>query len=203
MLDRFEQPIQSLLVFGLGNPGAEYEQTRHNVGFLVADELSIACRIPLRETARHSVYGKGEWKGHPIWIVKPTTYMNRSGRAVVELLSKIEADMSQVLVVCDDINLQLGQLRIRTQGSAGGQKGLKSIIESLGTQEFSRLRMGIGPAPSGLPLEDYVLDDFLASEQKLVDPMIDRARQAIQCLLEEGIEATMGRFNQRLDNQVS
>jgi len=189
------------LVFGLGNPGPEYESTRHNAGYLAIDELSRYCRIPLNGTSRHAIYGRGRWKAAEAILVKPMRYMNRSGWAVEELLQKFGYPPQSALVLCDDVNLQLGQVRLRTGGSAGGQKGLKSIIERLGTQEFPRLRLGIGPAPERTPLEDFVLDDFLASERQIVEPMILRARDAVLCVMEEGIKAAMGRYNRRLQEQ--
>ncbi len=189
------------LVFGLGNPGAEYESTRHNAGYLAIDELSRYCRIPLNGTSRHAIYGRGRWKSAEAIFVKPMRYMNRSGWAVEELLLKFDYPPRNALVVCDDVNLQLGQIRLRAGGSAGGQKGLKSIVERLGTQEFPRLRLGIGPAPERVPLEDFVLDDFLPSEQKIVEAMILRARDAVLSVMEEGIRAAMGRYNRRLREQ--
>lgn len=195
------EPSGPWLVFGLGNPGREYESTRHNAGYLAVDELSRYCRIPLNGTAHQAIFGRGRWKTFEAILVKPMRYMNRSGGAVEELLRKFDCPPQRALVICDDVNLQLGRLRLRTGGSAGGQKGLKSIIERLGTQDFPRLRLGIGPAPERVPLEDFVLDDFLPSEQKIVEPMILRARDAVLCVMEEGIRAAMGRFNRNLQQQ--
>ena len=123
--------------------------------------------------------------------------MNRSGAAVVELLSRFEAPPEGALVVCDDVNLPLGELRLRPRGSSGGHKGLQSIIEQLGSEQFPRLRLGVGGAPEGVPLEDYVLDGFLPEEEKDVEDLIIRARDAVLCLLEETIEVAMRRYNGR------
>ena len=193
--------MADLLLFGLGNPGREYEATRHNVGFRLADELSAYCRIALRDGSRRTVFGRGQWKGNELLVAKPLTYMNRSGGAVVELLKRFEAPPESALVVCDDVNLPLGELRLRPRGSAGGHNGLQSIIEQLGTEQFPRLRLGVGGAPAGISLEDYVLDAFLPEEEKDVEALITRARDAVLCLLEETIEVAMSRYNGRLPDR--
>lgn len=189
--------MERLLVFGLGNPGRQYEATRHNLGFRVADDLASFCRIPLQDGSRYAVYGEGQWKSHSLVLAKPLTYMNRSGLAVAELLERFGQSPGDVLVVSDDVSLPLGELRVRPRGSSGGQKGLQSIIEQLGTEEFGRLRLGIGPAPPGTPLEDFVLEAFLPNEEQVAQEMIWKAREATLCVLEAGMEQTMRLFNRR------
>lgn len=193
-----ETGADPLLVFGLGNPGREYEETRHNVGFRLADDLCSFCRIPLHGTSRHAVFGQGRWKNKPVVIVKPLTYMNRSGAAVKELMDRFSCARDSILAVCDDASLPLGQLRFRPGGSSGGQKGLQSIIEQLGSDDFPRLRLGIGGAPKAMPLEDYVLDRFLPEEEQSLEDMIWKARDGVLCLLESGVLEAMNRFNQRI-----
>jgi len=190
--------VKSLLLFGLGNPGREYEATRHNIGFRLADALSRHCRIGLSESARVAVWGQGTWRGQGLVIVKPLTFMNRSGRAVGEILRRLAAPLETVLVACDDVNLPLGELRLRPRGSSGGHRGLQSIIDELGTDEFARLRLGVGGAPAEMPLEDYVLEAFAPEERERVEELVVRARDAVLCLFEESIEVAMSRFNRRL-----
>lgn len=193
--------MDSLLVAGLGNPGREYEGTRHNLGFMFADDLASFCRLRQEHRLRHSVVAEGQWKNNQLIVAKPTTYMNRSGLAVVELLRHFDLPMENLLVASDDVNLPLGQTRLRPRGSAGGQKGLQSIIEQTGTTEFARLRMGMGPAPENVPLEDFVLQDFFADELPEVEDMIWRCRDGIICLLQQGFDQAMNRMNQRLNGR--
>jgi len=190
--------VDMLVVVALGNPGRKYEATRHNAGYLLADALSTHCRIGLKQTSCHAVYGRGRWRGCDLVIAKPTTYMNLSGLAVLELLRSFNCSPEHLMVACDDASLPLGQIRLRKSGSSGGQKGLQSIIDQLGTGEFSRLRLGIGPQPERMPLEDYVLEEFTGEEMPVVEEMILRARDAVLCCMEKGIAAAMGRYNQRL-----
>ena len=192
--------VKNLLLFGLGNPGRAYEATRHNVGFRLADELSRHCRIPLRGGCRFAVYGQGLWEGTELAIIKPLTFMNRSGRAVEEVLSRFHASLESALVVCDDTNLPLGELRLRSRGSSGGHKGLQSIIVHLGTEDFARLRLGVGGAPTDVALEDYVLDAFAPQEEEIVEGLIGRARDTVLCLIKESIEAAMNQFNRRWES---
>lgn len=193
--------MKNLLLFGLGNPGREYEATRHNVGFRLADELSRHCRIPLGSGSRFAVYGQGLWEGTELAIIKPLTFMNRSGRAVGEMLSRFHASPESVLVVCDDANLPLGELRLRSRGSSGGHKGLQSIIDHLGTEDFARLRLGVGGAPAGMALEDYVLDAFAPQEQEVAEGLIVRARDTVLCSIKESIVAAMNQFNRRWESR--
>jgi PTH1 family peptidyl-tRNA hydrolase len=182
------------LVVGLGNPGKEYQETRHNVGFRVIDLLAARHAIDLRKHRHQSVYGEGRIEGAGVLLAKPLTYMNLSGVAVAALARYHGIIPAGVLVVCDDVNLPLGRLRLRTRGSAGGHNGLKSIIGSLGTSEFPRLRIGVG-APDGQPMVNHVLGPFNRREREIIDAALATAADAVELYLREGIEAAMNRYN--------
>lgn len=186
----------SRLVLGLGNPGAEYRETRHNVGFRVVEELARRWGISADHLECNSLVGGGV-DGRP-WLARPQTYMNRSGYAARCLLERHELDPAQILVVYDEINLPLGRLRLRRSGSPAGHRGLESILENLRTDQIPRLRLGIAPeagAPAGEGLPDFVLAPFAADEQETVAEMIRRAADACEVWAGEGVEAAMNRFN--------
>ena len=183
------------LIVGLGNIGRKYEKTRHNIGFEVLDALAARCP---GASAKEKFDGRlmdvtiAAERSLLLW---PYTLMNRSGQS-----AKAAADFYQILpadllVVCDDFNLPLGKLRLRSSGSAGGQKGLEDIIKRLGTDEFSRLRIGIGPVPDSWDAADFVLGKFGPSDKPIVDESIDRAVDAVECWVAEGIAVAMNRFN--------
>jgi PTH1 family peptidyl-tRNA hydrolase len=186
------------LIIGLGNPGREYELTRHNLGFLVADELAASARSAFRP-------GKGEYwlaqcslNESAFIVLKPVTYMNNSGIAVEEFLQQEEISLEHILVVCDDFQLPLGTLRLRPGGSDGGHNGLASIIYHLQTDQFPRLRCGIGSEamPAEKPMiVNFVLDSFTKAELPVVKRMVNRAREATLAFVEDGIGGAMNRFN--------
>ncbi len=184
-------------IVGLGNPGFEYERTRHNLGFMVVDSL---CRrmngVALRETAPHGVYTKTQWRGVPLMLLKPTTYMNHSGFAVREILNRFDTSPEEILVICDDLALPVGFVRIRARGGSGGHKGLASIIQEIGTGDFPRLRIGIGDAENDTV--DYVLSEFPPDERETVEESIEEAAEAALCFLADGTEAAMRHFNRRV-----
>jgi PTH1 family peptidyl-tRNA hydrolase len=184
----------SRLIVGLGNPGAEYSGTRHNVGFRVVDSLAAAHRIPLRTRRYQAVYGVGEIAGETVCLARPMTYMNLSGQAVAALLRVLDLTPSELIVVCDDVNLPLGKLRIRLQGSAGGSNGLKSIVACLSSEAFPRLRIGVGRPGSG-DLIDHVLGSFGRAEIPVVERAIETAVEAVEVALRDGVEAAMNRYN--------
>lgn len=190
-----------LIICGLGNPGNEYEKTRHNVGFRVVDRLSESFKIPLTKTIRAAMFGKGEIDGRAILLVKPMTYMNRSGVAVKEILERNDASPQDVLVICDDVNLPLGQLRLKRKGSSGGQKGLQSIIDRLRSEEFARLRLGVDSPGGNVPLEDYVLSSFKKSEESIAAEMIETALEAVLYVVRDGIHEAMSRFNRKTNTE--
>jgi len=187
-----------LLIIGLGNPGAGYSKTRHNAGFLLLDFLARKHGISFssRECLSHS--GKGQINQKPVVLAKPRTYMNLSGQAVAKLARKYHVKPTEIVVIHDDLDLKPGQLRLRSGGSSAGHKGIDSIIASLGTRDFVRLKIGIGRPQDSADEEDvvdYVLGDFTREEQELMQSVIHRGAEALECLLEEGLENAMNRFN--------
>jgi len=184
------------LIVGLGNPGPEYRETRHNVGFLVADELARRWRLSdaWREKfeALHIKTMAGD---HAVVVAKPLTFMNLSGHAVAGLAGFYKIDPADVLVVTDDVALPLGRLRARPEGSAGGHNGLKSIVQHLGTQAFPRLRIGVGRGDERRDLADHVLGRFEAGERETVSAAVLRAADASERFLTDGIERVMSAFN--------
>ena len=181
------------LVVGLGNPGPKYLLTRHNAGFLVLDAWAHEDGLAFQEVRDRFSLAAQEAEGAR--LVKPTTYMNESGRAVAAWLAWLKLTPADLLVVVDDVALPLGQIRLRPQGSSGGHNGLKSIEQQLGTSEFARLRLGVDAVPPGWSLESWVLSRFRAEEEEPVGEMIAQARRAIECCRRDGIAVAMNRFN--------
>jgi len=189
------------LIVGLGNPGPDYAHNRHNVGYWCVNRLARLHGIALK-ARRLAATGEGSISGKPVLLAKPRTFMNRSGQAVAALLRSSKIERSRVLVVCDDLDLPAGALRLRTGGGAGGQKGIASIIGALGGQDFLRLRIGIGrPTVEGEPTWDpeavaaYVLSDPTPEEAKALQATVARAAEAVETLLREGLEPAMNRYN--------
>ncbi|MEE1191093.1 MAG: aminoacyl-tRNA hydrolase [Blautia sp.] len=184
------------LIAGLGNPGRQYEKTRHNMGFDTIDELIERHRIPQGGIAHKAMYGKGMIAGEKVLAVKPLTYMNLSGEAIREYVNYYKMDPeTELIVIYDDIDLEPGQIRIRKKGSAGGHNGIKSIIAQIGTQNFYRVKVGVGAKPKGWDLADYVLGRFSSEERELVDKAICDAADAVEMILKDGIEAAMNHYN--------
>ena len=190
------------LIVGLGNPGREYEMTRHNLGFMLIDRLmSRAGGKRLRDEGEAKV-AETTLAGQRVLLVKPQTYMNQSGDAVAPLLRKYgEGDHAALIVAFDDVALPLGMIRIRPGGSAGGQKGMKSLIERLGGNQFPRIRMGIRPDHPVEDLASYVLSNIPKRSRRTVDEVIERAADAVDVVLADGVETAMRRFNERLKNE--
>ncbi len=185
------------LIVGLGNPGLSYKDTRHNVGFMVLDRFCARNQLAFGKSGRtyHSV--SFIFDSQKVLFIKPRTFMNESGRAVKKAVSERDiSDLSRLLVVSDDLNLPFGTIRLRDSGSAGGQKGLKSIIEHLGTDRFPRLRVGIGNGYRDAA--DYVLSPFSRQEKKELPFVLDAAVDALELFLREGIELTMSRYNRNI-----
>ncbi|MGQ9456931.1 MAG: aminoacyl-tRNA hydrolase [Anaerolineae bacterium] len=182
------------LVVGLGNPGPEYVRNRHNVGFLCLDRLAERHGISPWRRKHHALVAEGLVAGHPVVLAKPQTFMNLSGQAVRPLMRHYGVALADLLVVHDDLDLDLGVLRLRRQGSSAGHKGVQHIIDTLGSREFPRLRIGVGRPAHGDPV-DYVLSDFTLDESIVIDRALDRAVEAIVAWLERGIEAAMNAFN--------
>ena len=183
------------LIVGLGNPGRRYRETRHNVGWEVISRLARRARIAVDEEDGFSDVGRGAIGGTRVILARPQTYVNVSGEAVRDLRRRHRLRPQDIVVVVDDLDLPLGRLRLRASGSAGGHNGLKSIIEALGTTEFPRLRVGIGRPAEGVDPADHVLTRFTSDEQAVVDAALDRAAEAIETAIAEGIETAMNRFN--------
>ena len=186
------------LIAGLGNPGRQYENTRHNMGFDTIDELIDRHRIPQGGIAHKAMYGKGMIAGEKVLAVKPLTYMNLSGESLREWVNYYKLDPeTEMIVIYDDIDLDPGQIRIRKKGSAGGHNGIKSIIAQLGTQNFYRIKVGVGAKPRGWDLADYVLGRFSSDERIAVDKAICDAADAVEMILRDGIESAKNHYNRK------
>lgn len=185
------------LIVGLGNPGRIYVNSRHNVGFKCLDFLARRHGIRLSKRRAKAKIGSGEIAGLNVVLAKPQTFMNLSGQAVAKLVRNFAIPLSDLIVIYDDLDLPLGNIRIRGRGGAGGHKGMASIISLLGSQEFPRIRVGISPGQDirALKTPDYVLSDFAAEEKAIINELYVKVADAIYCLLSEGIEAAMNRFN--------
>jgi PTH1 family peptidyl-tRNA hydrolase len=199
------------LIVGLGNPGERYKNTRHNLGYRVVDLLAdrldrcdklTASKLTTRKNKKDFKPGKGEFVfceikvgGEKIHLIKPLTFMNSSGVAVGEAMNNFSLGIENLLVICDDVNLPLGKIRIREKGTDGGHKGLRSIIYQLNSMDFARLRMGIGDIPESVDLEEFVLEDFKLEEKEIADQMVEKATLAVENIIANGIEDSMNRFN--------
>ena len=186
------------VIVGLGNPGIEYAWTPHNLGFLVVDALAEDAGIRVTRPEAKSFVGLGKIAGEEVVLAKPQTMMNLSGLAVRELLSRAECEPSGVIVVYDDVALPWAMVRIRERGTAGGHNGLKSIIGSIGTTEFPRVRLGVKPEQLRGDLRDYVLHQIRRYEEDLAGETIEQGTEAVKAILADGIQAAMNRFNRRI-----
>lgn len=185
------------LIVGLGNPGSEYEGTRHNIGAELLRSFAEELNIPLRHKTCQSAWGRGEFKGGSLILACPSTYMNHSGFAVADLSGYFKISPEDILVALDDIHLGVGQLRLRPHGSAGGHNGLKSVLEQLHAQNVQRLRIGVGSPQPDAPheLREFVLARFHPEEKKILEGTLKKAREALGCWLESGAEIAMSRYN--------
>ena len=185
------------LIAGLGNPTKKYEGTRHNVGFETIDILSSDCGIEVRDKKHKALCGKGMISGSRVILAKPQTYMNLSGESLRLIADFYQIPPENIIVICDDINLPCGQLRIRVRGSAGGHNGMKDIIKRLGTEQFLRIRVGVGAKPEGRDLADYVLSRFAQEDRAKVDEAVRNAASAVAMAVTEGPDAAMNTFNKK------
>lgn len=191
-----EQTVNSgYLLVGLGNPGREYRETRHNVGFMLIDRLCAGMGTRIGKVQSKALMGTGQYAGHRVILAKPQTYMNLSGQSVSGLMRFYKVPASNFLVAYDDLDLPLGTLRMRPSGGSAGQKGIGSIIEQLGTGDFARMRIGIGRPPGQMDAAAYVLQKFTPQEQEILDLTLDRAVKAAQVFVERGLETAMNLFN--------
>jgi peptidyl-tRNA hydrolase, PTH1 family len=183
------------VLVGLGNHGEEYRATRHNLGYLVAEEIRSRHGRPRVEKRARSVLCRVIVGPTEVIVARPLTYMNRSGEAVAALMDLAQAGSRDLLIVCDDLYLDFGRLRLRSRGSHGGHKGLLSIIETLGSQDFPRLRVGVGPVDSGIPHADFVLLPFRRDEREQLAEIVANAADCAEAALTDGVQAAMNRFN--------
>lgn len=183
------------LIAGLGNPTKEYDKTRHNVGFSVIDVLADRYRIDISEKKHKALCGRGVIEGQKVILLKPQTFMNLSGESIRAAADYYKIAPEEMIVIYDDISLDPGQLRIRLKGSAGGHNGIKNIIANLGTQDFPRIKVGVGAKPPRMDLADYVLSRFGAGEQKLMEEAFGEAAEAAVMMMTDGAERAMNHFN--------
>ena len=182
------------VIAGLGNPGKKYENTRHNMGFLVVDRLAEKNNIKVNKIKHKALVGDGFISGRKALLVKPQTYMNLSGESLREVVSYYDVEMENVIVIYDDFDLETGTLRIRKKGSAGSHNGMKSVIYQLQSQDFPRIRIGIGKS-GGLDWKDFVLGKVGSGDKEIMEEVIDRAADAVMCILEKGIDKAMNEYN--------
>jgi peptidyl-tRNA hydrolase, PTH1 family len=187
--------VNHFLIIGLGNPGREYELTRHNIGFLAIDRLAERWDVNVSKYKSKALIGEYRKSHEKVVLVKPQTYMNLSGNAVRSVYQFYKLPIEQLLVIYDDLDLPFGFIRIRKSGGSSGQKGMKSIIEQLGTEEFPRIRVGIGRPPGKMNSVDFILNKFKSLENKELSIILDTCADAVECFIEKGIDAAMNRYN--------
>ncbi len=183
------------LIVGLGNPGGKYERTRHNAGFMLVDRLAHRLQTKVSRAECRALVGRGHIGGNAVELVKPQTFMNLSGEAVSCLVSKPERVDTELIVISDDLALPFGKIRIRPRGSHGGQNGLRSIIDCLKTQDFTRVRIGIQPEHPISSASNFVLEDFSKGDLEKLDEILDDAADAVEMIITDGIDAAMAKFN--------
>ncbi|WP_027092141.1 aminoacyl-tRNA hydrolase [Cohnella thermotolerans] len=189
-------------IVGLGNPGSDYESTRHNAGFMVVDELARRWNISVNQNKCKALIGEARVGGEKVALIKPMTYMNLSGESVRAFMDYYKAKLEDMIVVYDDLDTETGRIRLRYQGSAGGHNGIKSIIQHTGTQTFNRIRMGISRPKPGVQVVDYVLAPFSKAEQPEVRRMVEDACDAVEFALGHPFEETMAKFNGKSSGKV-
>ena len=192
----FGKKNDAWLMVGLGNPGREYEKTRHNCGFRAIDILAQKLNCKVDKGKFQGLYGQVNYNGSKLLLLKPMTYMNLSGRSVLQLSAYFQIPPQRIIVIFDDISLEPGRLRVRADGSAGGHNGIKSIIAEIGSQDFPRVKVGVGAKPHPeQDLADWVLSNFSASEEKALSSALDRAADAALCIVDKGVPESDGRYN--------
>ena len=191
------------LVVGLGNPGPRYEGTRHNVGFAALDLLAQRHGVPWETAPRGAPGLIGRWRSANVVLAKPLTFMNLSGDAIVPLMHFYKIEVPDLLVVVDEVQLETGRIRVRPDGSAGGHNGLKSIVASLGTLQFPRMRIGVGRGDGRRDLADHVLARFEPDERAVIDEAVARAADAAETFVAEGVVAAMNRFNRKTEEETT
>ena len=184
-------------IVGLGNPGIQYENTRHNAGFITIDYLARKYSIDVRKIKFKSLIGQGVISGHKVMLVKPQTYMNNSGEAIIEIYKYFDFDHDKLIVIYDDIDIDFGSIRIRKKGSAGTHNGMKSIIYNLKFDDFPRIKVSVGKKPEYMDLANFVLSGFSKEEAKIIEDEVILAGDAIKMIIEEGIEKAMSIYNSK------
>ncbi|UCH60475.1 MAG: aminoacyl-tRNA hydrolase [Anaerolineales bacterium] len=190
-----EMEKTTYLLIGLGNPGREYRGNRHNIGFMVLDHLAAKMGLTFSRMESKALVTKGDLQGHRLVLAKPQTYMNLSGQAVRALMNFYKIPLENLLVIYDDVDLPFETMRLRPQGGSAGQKGVQSIIENLGTSDFSRLRIGIGRPPGQMQAADYVLQNFSKAELDILPFILQRSTEAVITYVTNDIETAMNKFN--------
>lgn len=183
------------IIIGLGNPGREYEKTKHNVGFMAVDELASSLGIEMRKNKFQALYGEASVKGEKIVLVKPMTYMNLSGQSVRQVLDWYKPSLEEWAVAFDDMDLPVGNIRLREKGSSGGHNGIKSIIANLGAQEFLRVKIGVGRPEAGVTVVDHVLTGFPKADRPKLEEAIQKALHALKTYIESDFQTAMNRYN--------
>ena len=192
----FARKNESWLIVGLGNPGADYAKTRHNCGFRAIDILAKKLNCKIDRGKFQGLYGQTVYEGKKLYLLKPQTYMNLSGRSVLQLSAYFNIPPQRIIVLFDDISLPPGRLRVRADGSAGGHNGIKSIISELGSQAFPRVKIGVGGKPDpDADLADWVLSGFSSAEEKALSSALENASDAALCIMDKGIQETANRYN--------
>ncbi|MCM1136689.1 MAG: aminoacyl-tRNA hydrolase [Clostridium sp.] len=190
------------IIAGLGNPKKEYDNTRHNIGFAMIDALAEKYNISVKEIRNRAMTGKGIINGQKVLLVKPLTFMNSSGESIRPIVDYYKADTaSELIVVSDDINLPAGQIRIRKKGSAGGHNGLKNIIAQLGSEDFQRIRIGVGGKPENYDLIDYVLGHFSKEEKEVMKEAVAKAVEALELMVAGDTDKAMNEFNRKAEKE--
>lgn len=191
-----------IIIAGLGNPGKEYENTRHNAGFMVIDELARLMNVDVTTYKHKALIGKGILEGQKVVLAKPQTFMNSSGESLRELFDYYKPDETDdIIVVYDDITLDVGSIRVRKSGSAGGHNGMKSIIAHLGSEAFPRVRVGIGEKPSRMDLKDWVLGHFSESDKENLKKAVSDAAEAVKMIINDQTDEAMNRFNRKVSRE--
>ena len=183
------------MIFGLGNPGPEYRESRHNLGFWVVENLSQKHKIELSSCSHQALIGKGYIGKEMVILVKPLTFVNAAGESLYQIKQSYGVNCQNIILISDDVDLDLGRLRIASKGGDGGHKGLRSVIRSLGTDLIPRLRIGIGRPKEEVDLKEFVLGEFSAWEKKVIEAAIDRASEAIETIISQGMDEAMSKYN--------
>lgn len=194
-----DQATPIFLIVGLGNPGRDYRNTRHNIGFMAVDALASAMKCQMTRVQFKAIIGTLNYEEKKVILAKPQTFMNLSGVPVASLLRYYRVGLDHLLVIHDDLDLPLGTIRIRPGGGSAGQRGMESIIEKLGTQDFPRLRLGIGRPPGQMDSAAYVLQPFSSGETEIMAMVLKKAVDAVKCFVGESMEAAMNQFNGKLE----